>query len=316
MLRGQSAQRSWFFIQHARIGAVHANVSIALTSSILAARAGGEPAALPPGAPAPAPGGSAPGGAGGAPAAGAGLFSRLIGASGFQLVRGPTLPYPYSWCAAGRRTGRWVAPCCPGPPWVPDTRAGLWFVPNLYPSGISWCGAWSPVLFRRSPPLCAADCQGAPPSVTAGPAETCGEQPRGAAGGPPSSAGRRARERARSGAQPAPRCRRDARAAPRRPGERDQRAAEPEGVEPGHAAAGPQGAGRQPDATLLRPGAGGGAQGAHRPPAPLAPCPAPATPAGWYVSNAARLDQAVSARARTAALGRARRPRDANRPIW
>jgi len=48
----------------------------------------------------------------------------------------------------------------------------------------------------------------------------------------------------------------------------------------------------------------------------LAPCPAPATPAGWYVSNAARLDQAVSARARTAALGRARRPRDANRPIW
>jgi len=107
VLRGQSAQRSWFFIQRARIGAVHANVSIALTSSILAARAGGEPAAPPPGAPAPAQGGGAPGGAGsGAPAAGAGLFSRLIGASGFQLVRGPTLPYPCSWCAAGLRAGR------------------------------------------------------------------------------------------------------------------------------------------------------------------------------------------------------------------
>jgi len=85
VLRGQSAQRSWFFIQSARIGAINANVSIALTSSILAARSGDHAANPNPGAGA-APPGSAPSG----PAAGgssASLFSRLIGASGFQLVR-------------------------------------------------------------------------------------------------------------------------------------------------------------------------------------------------------------------------------------
>lgn len=40
MLRGQSAHSSWFFIESARIGDINANVTIALTSSILAARHG------------------------------------------------------------------------------------------------------------------------------------------------------------------------------------------------------------------------------------------------------------------------------------
>lgn len=40
MLRGQSAHSSWFFIESAHIGDINANVTIALTSSILAARHG------------------------------------------------------------------------------------------------------------------------------------------------------------------------------------------------------------------------------------------------------------------------------------
>jgi hypothetical protein len=40
VLRGQSAHSSWFFIESARIGDINANVTIALTSSILAARHG------------------------------------------------------------------------------------------------------------------------------------------------------------------------------------------------------------------------------------------------------------------------------------
>lgn len=87
VLRGQSAQRSWFFIQSARIGAINANVSIALTSSILASRSGDATAAAAVGGAA-APEGKAPAGEPGGPAGGVGgLFSRLIGASGFQLVR-------------------------------------------------------------------------------------------------------------------------------------------------------------------------------------------------------------------------------------
>ena len=96
VLRGQSAQRSWFFIQSARIGAINANVSISLTSSILAARSGDAPAAAAASGASPSDGGGPAGGSGGSGGpAGAvgGLFSRLIGASGFQLVRaaaGPT----------------------------------------------------------------------------------------------------------------------------------------------------------------------------------------------------------------------------------
>lgn len=87
VLRGQSAQRSWFFIQSARIGAINANVSIALTSSILASRSGDATAAAAGGGPAP-PEGETPAGEPGGPGGGVGgLFSRLIGASGFQLVR-------------------------------------------------------------------------------------------------------------------------------------------------------------------------------------------------------------------------------------
>lgn len=87
MLRGQSAQRSWFFIQAARVSAIRANVSIALTSSILAARAG-EPSASPANPATDAgSGGDAPEGSGASGGSSATLFSRLIGASGFQLVR-------------------------------------------------------------------------------------------------------------------------------------------------------------------------------------------------------------------------------------
>lgn len=85
MLRGQSADSSWFFIESARIGDISANVTIALTSSILASRHGG----------------TAP------TEASSGLFRRLIGASGFQLINVNNVPLLLrGWSVDTRLIGR------------------------------------------------------------------------------------------------------------------------------------------------------------------------------------------------------------------
>jgi hypothetical protein len=86
VLRGQSAHSSWFFIESARIGDVNANVTIVLTSSILAARHGG----------------SAP-----PEHSGGGLFRRLIGALGFQLINVNNVPLSLrGWSVDTRLIGR------------------------------------------------------------------------------------------------------------------------------------------------------------------------------------------------------------------
>ena len=85
VLRGQSAHSSWFFIESARIGDVNANVTIVLTSSILAARHG----------------------AAAAPEHSSGLFRRLIGASGFQLINVNNVPLSLrGWSVDTRLIGR------------------------------------------------------------------------------------------------------------------------------------------------------------------------------------------------------------------
>ncbi|BDA48868.1 probable vacuolar protein sorting-associated protein 13A at C-terminar half [Coccomyxa sp. Obi] len=84
VLRGQSAHSSWFFIESAHIGDINANVTIALTSSILAARHGAT-----------------------APEPASGLFRRLIGASGFQLINVNNVPLSLrGWSVDTRLIGR------------------------------------------------------------------------------------------------------------------------------------------------------------------------------------------------------------------
>ena len=84
MLRGQSAHSSWFFVETARIGDINANVTIALTSSILAARHGGV-----------------------APEISSGLFRRFIGTSGFQLINVNNVPLSLrGWTMDTRLIGR------------------------------------------------------------------------------------------------------------------------------------------------------------------------------------------------------------------
>ena len=84
VLRGQSAHSSWFFVETARIGDINANVTIALTSSILAARHGGV-----------------------APEISSGLFRRFIGTSGFQLINVNNMPLSLrGWSMDTRLIGR------------------------------------------------------------------------------------------------------------------------------------------------------------------------------------------------------------------
>ncbi len=84
MLRGQSSHSSWFFVESARIGDINANVTIALTSSILAARHGGV-----------------------APEIASGLFRRFIGTSGFQLINVNNVPLLLrGWSMDTRLIGR------------------------------------------------------------------------------------------------------------------------------------------------------------------------------------------------------------------
>ncbi|KAK9800258.1 hypothetical protein WJX73_008605 [Symbiochloris irregularis] len=86
VLRDQSSYHSWYFIEHADIGNLNANVTIALTSSVLSGR----------------------GGVGTAAEAGSGgLFSRVIGASGFQLINVNNVPLSLrGWHQESKLLGR------------------------------------------------------------------------------------------------------------------------------------------------------------------------------------------------------------------
>ena len=86
MLRDQSSYSSWYFIERAYIGEINANVTIALTSSVLG---GGRQ-----GAQAPQENST-------------GLFSRFIGASGFQLINVNNVPLSLgSWSLDTKLLGR------------------------------------------------------------------------------------------------------------------------------------------------------------------------------------------------------------------
>lgn len=85
VLRGQSAHSSWFFVESARIGDINANVTIVLTSFILAARHGGNAPEVISG----------------------GLFRRFIGTSGFQLINVNNVPLQLrGWSMDTRLIGR------------------------------------------------------------------------------------------------------------------------------------------------------------------------------------------------------------------
>lgn len=86
-MRGQSSYTSWYFIEHAEIGDFNINVTIALTSSVLTNRAAAGSVALPENR--------------------GGLFSRLIGASGFQLINVNNVPLQLrSWSTDTQLLGR------------------------------------------------------------------------------------------------------------------------------------------------------------------------------------------------------------------
>jgi hypothetical protein len=88
VLRDQSSYSSWYFIERAYIGEINANVTIALTSSVLGGGGKGER-------------GSAP------QEHAAGLFSRFIGASGFQLINVNNVPLSLgSWALDTKLLGR------------------------------------------------------------------------------------------------------------------------------------------------------------------------------------------------------------------
>eukprot|EP00891_Asterochloris_glomerata_P007978 jgi/Astpho2/7978/Aster-x0337 len=87
IMRGQSSYTSWYFIEHAEIGDFNINVTIALTSSVLTNRAAAGSVALPENR--------------------GGLFSRLIGASGFQLINVNNVPLQLrSWSTDTQLLGR------------------------------------------------------------------------------------------------------------------------------------------------------------------------------------------------------------------
>ena len=84
MLRDQSSYSSWYFIERAYIGEINANVTIALTSSVLNTRSAAAPLEN-----------------------AGGLFSRFIGASGFQLINVNNVPLSLgSWSVDTKLLGR------------------------------------------------------------------------------------------------------------------------------------------------------------------------------------------------------------------
>lgn len=87
MLRDQSSYSSWYFIERAYIGEIHANVTIALTSTVL--------------------GGGRQQGTTARQENSTGLFSRFIGASGFQLINVNNVPLSLgSWSLDTKLLGR------------------------------------------------------------------------------------------------------------------------------------------------------------------------------------------------------------------
>ncbi|KAK9815754.1 hypothetical protein WJX72_009012 [[Myrmecia] bisecta] len=84
-MRGQSSYSSWYFIEHAQISDINVNVTIALSSSILATRHGSA----------------------GLPENRGGLFNRVIGTAGFSLINVNNVPLQLrGWSTTGRLTAR------------------------------------------------------------------------------------------------------------------------------------------------------------------------------------------------------------------
>ena len=86
MMRGHSNYTSWYFVERAEIGNINVNVTISLSSSILNTHAPGSVSL---------------------PENRGGLFSRVIGASGFQLINVNNVPLQLSgWSTDTKLIGR------------------------------------------------------------------------------------------------------------------------------------------------------------------------------------------------------------------
>lgn len=86
MMRGHSSYTSWYFVERAEIGNINVNVTISLSSSILNTHAPGSVSL---------------------PENRGGLFSRVIGASGFQLINVNNVPLQLSaWSTDTKLIGR------------------------------------------------------------------------------------------------------------------------------------------------------------------------------------------------------------------
>lgn len=85
-MRGHSSYTSWYFVERAEIGNINVNVTISLSSSILNTHAPGSVSL---------------------PENRGGLFSRVIGASGFQLINVNNVPLQLSgWSTDTKLIGR------------------------------------------------------------------------------------------------------------------------------------------------------------------------------------------------------------------
>lgn len=85
-MRGHSSYTSWYFVERAEISNVNVNVTISLSSSILNTHAPGSVSL---------------------PENRGGLFSRVIGASGFQLINVNNVPLQLSgWSTDTKLIGR------------------------------------------------------------------------------------------------------------------------------------------------------------------------------------------------------------------
>ena len=85
-MRGHSSYTSWYFVERAEISDVNVNVTISLSSSILSTHAPGSVSL---------------------PENRGGLFSRVIGASGFQLINVNNVPLQLSgWSTDTKLIGR------------------------------------------------------------------------------------------------------------------------------------------------------------------------------------------------------------------
>ena len=85
-MRGHSSYTSWYFVERAEISNINVNVTISLSSSILSSHAPGSVSL---------------------PENRGGLFSRVIGASGFQLINVNNVPLQLSgWSTDTKLIGR------------------------------------------------------------------------------------------------------------------------------------------------------------------------------------------------------------------